>query len=46
LRCGVLAFGKWKTGGALLMPELGVRLALQPGDVVFFPSAVCRRYHA
>jgi len=31
-------------GGALAFPELGVRLHLEPGDVVFFRSTVLKHY--
>lgn len=40
VRCGVLPWGRYGKGGALRMPELGLRLDLREGDVAFFQSNV------
>ena len=37
--CAVVCYGKF-SGGELIFPEIGVALKLEPGDVVFFKSAL------
>ena len=39
-RCCVLPFGQYQ-GGGLYMPQIGLAINLQPGDMVFFRSDVC-----